>query len=161
MAAVLLYQTLKVYVAPAVRAAEAQTQIEAYRGERLRTLAQMRERPVEPFLTDHWLPAHSVARIFRDSGTYKTFLAIDWAIHLALGRPWHGCAVPGPTRVVWVAGEGEDDIAERIDACGLQRLSVSDICNQEKKPEGDDAREFHEGILSLHCRLKSLARASG
>lgn len=57
----------------------------------------------------------STAFLFGDSGTWKTFLALDWACHIATGREWLGRAVKqGP--VIYVAGEGGHGLGQRITA---------------------------------------------
>ncbi|GAY09826.1 DNA helicase, phage-associated [Pseudonocardia sp. N23] len=52
-------------------------------------------------------------------GSYKTFLAVSFACHLATGTPWQGreeFAVPQPVRVLYVASEGASGVAERVRA---------------------------------------------
>lgn len=52
-------------------------------------------------------------------GSYKTFLAVSFACHLAAGLAWQSreeFAVPGPVRVLYVASEGAAGVAERVRA---------------------------------------------
>lgn len=56
----------------------------------------------------------SVALLAGKFGTYKSFLALDWACHLALGRPWEGHDVDQATPVVYIAAEGQVGIKRRV-----------------------------------------------
>lgn len=49
-------------------------------------------------------------------GTYKTFLALDWAASLATGTPWAGHAVPEAVPVMYVAAEGVGSFDRRLGA---------------------------------------------
>jgi AAA domain len=49
------------------------------------------------------------------TGAYKTGVAVDWAAHIAIGRPWRGHKVRQGT-VLYLAVEGGRGIAERLDA---------------------------------------------
>jgi hypothetical protein len=46
-------------------------------------------------------------------GSFKSFLALDWALCVATGRPWHGHAVE-PGYVVYVAAEGRGGLKQRV-----------------------------------------------
>jgi hypothetical protein len=48
-------------------------------------------------------------------GSFKSFLAIDWAMSLASGRDWNGRAVK-PSRVLYALGEGKASLLKRITA---------------------------------------------
>lgn len=68
----------------------------------------------------HWLlrgmlERDTFALIFGDPGCGKSFLAIDWACRIATGTPWRGHPVKGGP-VVYVAGEGQQGFARRIQA---------------------------------------------
>jgi bifunctional DNA primase/polymerase-like protein/AAA domain-containing protein len=65
---------------------------------------------VERLLTDGGLSV-----IYGEPGCGKTFLVLDLALHVALGRPWLGRAV-APGGVVYVALEGTRGLANRIEA---------------------------------------------
>lgn len=79
---------------------------------------------IEPpkMLMDGLIPADSVGFLAGKSGSYKSFLAVSWACHLAAGRAWLGqadFAVPERVRVLYVAAEGAAGIAQRIQAWEL------------------------------------------
>ena len=91
-------------------------------GEPMRT-AHLRFR-LEPFavihpnLDEEWLvkklfPARGVAAIFGKPGSLKSFIALDLALHVALGWSWAGRAVrQGPA--IYVASEGAPGLRKRI-----------------------------------------------
>lgn len=61
------------------------------------------------------VPADSVGMMFGGSGTFKSFIALDFALHVAHGLPWMGrITKPGP--VVFIAAEGGAGLWLRIDA---------------------------------------------
>lgn len=71
--------------------------------------------PDPEWLLRGWLPAGSLLELFGQSGIGKSFLALDWALHVAAGMPWMKCAVrPGP--VIYVMGEGGKGVKQRVAA---------------------------------------------
>lgn len=66
-------------------------------------------------LIDGYIPAASVGVIFGDSQAYKSFLLIDIAGHIAIGRPWRGHEVKHG-KVLFIAGEGGNGLRVRIAA---------------------------------------------
>jgi hypothetical protein len=61
------------------------------------------------------LPRHSYAILRGRDGTYKSFVALDWSLCLATGKPWQGRSVQRG-RVLYIAGEGAYGLAARVDA---------------------------------------------
>lgn len=59
----------------------------------------------EPLITGI-LDARTLAMVSGKFGTYKSFLLLSWAAHLATGQAWAGHEVPEPMPVVYVAAEG-------------------------------------------------------
>lgn len=56
----------------------------------------------------------SVALLAGKFGTYKSFLALDWACHVATGRAWAGHEVDEAVPVVYIAAEGQVGIKRRV-----------------------------------------------
>ena len=86
------------------------------------------------WLVKSWVPESGLSMIYGDSGTGKSFLAIDLACCIATGRDWHGHKVSaGGKSVVYLAGEGNFGLRARVKAWheangrpdGLQRLLIS------------------------------------
>jgi hypothetical protein len=72
-------------------------------------------RPTD-WLLRGYLEAETLACLFGESGTMKSFLALDMGLCIASGLPWHGRDVPLAGPVVYVAGEGFRGLSRRIKA---------------------------------------------
>lgn len=66
-----------------------------------------------------FLERESLALLFGDSGTGKSFMAIDMACCIATATPWHGHGVKQGS-VVYIAGEGQRGIKRRFAAWGIR-----------------------------------------
>lgn len=62
------------------------------------------------------LPRRALVALYGSPGTHKSFLALDWAYHLAHGLDWAGHETDEPKRVLYVAGEGTVGIQKRLRA---------------------------------------------
>jgi hypothetical protein len=60
--------------------------------------------PLDP-LIDGLLDRNTLAFMYGPRGEYKSFVALDWALHLAVGNWWQSHAV-GESTVLYVAAEG-------------------------------------------------------
>lgn len=83
------------------------------------------------YLVKGWLDRGAVSVVFGESNVGKTFLALDLALHVAAGAPWHGHKVAADdgaegNLVVYVAGEGGHGIRNRIEAFRSKRPGVMD-----------------------------------
>ena len=83
-------------------------------GLQLTRADQIEIRPPD-WLLRGMLERDTLALIFGDPGSGKSFLAIDWACRIATGTPWRGHGVQGGP-VVYVAGEGQQGFGRRIRA---------------------------------------------
>lgn len=75
---------------------------------------------IQPILDGQWrikkiLPRTGLAMIYGHPGTAKTFLAIEWAMHIALGWDWNGHKVEKGA-VIYVGAEGRAGLHNRITA---------------------------------------------
>lgn len=61
------------------------------------------------------LSRHSYALLVGRDSTFKTFIALDWALCVATGKPWQGRTVE-KLPVLFIAGEGAYGLAQRVDA---------------------------------------------
>lgn len=69
----------------------------------------------QDFLIKGYLPCHALTCIYGPSGSYKSFLAIDWACRVATGFSWAEKRVAQGT-VIYVVGEGGIGVPRRIKA---------------------------------------------
>lgn len=92
------------------------------------TLEQLREQAkTVKWLVKHTVPAESIGVMFGGSGTFKSFIAIDLALHVAHGLPWLGKKTR-QGKVLFVAAEGGSGLWRRIVAWHREhRLSYKDV----------------------------------
>lgn len=67
------------------------------------------------------IPEGSVGTIFGQSGTFKSFLALDLLAHVANGQPWFGHRVTAAP-AVYVPFEGQGGIPKRVAAWKVARI---------------------------------------
>lgn len=73
------------------------------------------------------LPRAELAVLFGESGSGKSFAALDMAVDIAMGTTWRGITTK-PGRVVYIAAEGAGGFRKRAQAIALQRgLDVDEI----------------------------------
>jgi AAA domain/DnaB-like helicase N terminal domain len=79
------------------------------------------------WLVKHLVPADSVGMVFGASGTFKSFVVLDLALHIVHGLPWMGRrTAQGP--VIYIAGEGQAGMWPRVMAWHRARgLSMKDV----------------------------------
>jgi KaiC/GvpD/RAD55 family RecA-like ATPase len=65
------------------------------------------------WLVEDVIPEASISVVYGQSGSYKTFVALDIACCLAAGIPWQGHHIDGPKKVLYVAGEGAPGLKKR------------------------------------------------
>lgn len=94
--------------------AESQT---ARPGLRLIPAHEMLAAPVAPaWLVQGLLTSDTLAVLFGESGSMKTFAALDIAVSVASGEPWQGLKVRNAGPAVYVAGEGFRGLSVRLQA---------------------------------------------
>jgi RecA-family ATPase len=86
---------------------------------------------IEPHLNSLWLikktlPQQGLALIYGHPGSGKSFLAIDLAMHIALGLDWNGLRTRKGV-VVYVAAEGQMGLRNRIVAFRRHRCITGPI----------------------------------
>ena len=82
---------------------------------RILDIDELAELPPMSWLIDNVLSDHGLSVLWGKYGTLKTFVALDMAMAIATGTPWHGHPVKyGP--VVYIAGEGAFGLAKRAQA---------------------------------------------
>ena len=95
--------------------APSDTAVPVERKIRVRTLGELRATPPPSFMVADYLIENSFAVLYGAPASFKSFLAIDWALSVAHGIDWNG----RPTAqgaVVYLAMEGQAGIAVRAEA---------------------------------------------
>jgi hypothetical protein len=80
---------------------------------KLYTLEELETLPPPKWILDGLLVENGLTLFWAGSDQYKTFVAIDMAMSIATGRPWHGRAVK-QGRVIYVAAEDESGVKMRM-----------------------------------------------
>lgn len=96
--------------------------------------------PVEPLLAG-MLNKASIVWLSGKFGTYKTFLALAWAVSVATGRDWEGREVTGSGPVVYVAAEGHRGLLGRLRTLESERNDGERVTELITTPRGIDPRE--------------------
>ena len=86
----------------------------------------------QSFVMKGLIPECSFASIYGPSGSFKSFLALDWACHIATGKDWDGHKVKQGA-VLYVAGEGGFGVTQRIRAWELHH-QVANLDNLARLP---------------------------
>jgi hypothetical protein len=80
---------------------------------KLYTLEELETLPPPKWIVDGLLVENGLTLFWAGSDQYKTFVAIDIAMSIATGRPWHGRDVKHG-RVIYVAAEDESGVKMRM-----------------------------------------------
>lgn len=83
--------------------------------ERFLTIEDLGNLPAPKWLINGLFEQDALVMLVGPPGSFKSFLAIDWALSLATGRSWNGRVV-APSRVLYVLGEGKASLLKRIEA---------------------------------------------
>lgn len=79
------------------------------------------------WLVKHVIPAESIGMLYGGSGTFKSFIALDAALHIAHGLPWMGRRTK-QGGVLYIAAEGGAGLWSRICAWHrARRLQWGDV----------------------------------
>ncbi|MGE4442725.1 MAG: AAA family ATPase [Desulfomicrobium sp.] len=68
------------------------------------------------WLVKNYLEADTLTVLFGESGTMKSFVALDLGLCIASGTPWHGNEVKNSGPVFYIAGEGFRGLPARLKA---------------------------------------------
>ena len=82
---------------------------------KLLTEGELAALPPPVWLIDGLFIVNGFAILYGPPAEWKNFLSLDWALHVASGKSWHGRSVrQGP--VVYIIGEGDATIYQRVRA---------------------------------------------
>ena len=128
---------------------------------RLVPAADVRGRPVPPYLVEGLIPAApSIGVLFGESGAYKSFLVLNLLLCAgATSAAFLGHAVNGTGWGVYVMGEGQGDAGQRLDAAVTAQPGFTDerLCYIEQPFPLSDEQAVDEVI----ARCRELAAGSG
>jgi hypothetical protein len=97
-----------------------------YLRSQLRTPDRIEPALTAVYLVKGWLDRGAASVVYGESNVGKTFFALDLAMHVAAGLPWHGCRVAEPAgSVLYIASEGGHGVRNRISAIRQERIELS------------------------------------
>jgi hypothetical protein len=123
-------------------------------GFRLLDDVEVESEPEPEWQLDRILPAGVFAVLYGASETGKSFVALDWSLSSATGRPWRGRSVKsGP--VVYVAAEGWSGIKRRVRAWKqarefVGRAGVQFLCGNLQLMERAEVEKF---LATIRAKL--------
>lgn len=82
---------------------------------RFLTIEDLGHLPPPKWLVEDLFEQDAIVMLVGPPGALKSFLAIDWALSLALGRPWNNRRTE-PCSVLYALGEGKASLLKRIEA---------------------------------------------
>jgi hypothetical protein len=115
------------------------------------TIEELQAMPPPRWLVQGILLEDSIAAIFGAPESFKSFLAVDWAMSIAANRPWHDRTVL-PGGVLYIAAEGARGLAKRVRAWKIENafegeLSFHLMRNELNLTQPDDARAFAQLVV--------------
>ncbi len=126
-------------------------------GLRLLTLNDLANLPPPEYLLDDFIRKGGFNVLFGPSGGGKSFLALDWALCIATGRPFYGQQVE-QGGVVYIAAEGASGLHQRIEGWRLARGADEEIADFRVVAE---AINFYRGDTDPLIRLPSIRSTAG
>lgn len=126
---------------------------------RFLTLSELRELPEVEMFFDKIVPCGSLGYITGRDGTYKTFLALDLAMHvIALKDDRNGRAVGEADRVLYVAGEGVASFPKRIAAWAEHHEFALESWHEESLVIYNGAVDLYAGAAAFQDLLTYVGR---
>lgn len=77
------------------------------------TIDDLGNLPAPKWLIQGLFEQDALVMLVGPPGSFKSFLALDWALSLAVGRPWNGRRTAA-SRVLYALGEGKASLLKRI-----------------------------------------------
>ena len=85
----------------------------------------MAKLPPVTWLIDKFITDYGLTVAYGAPASFKTFMIIDMALHIAYGKPWHGhCVTQGG--IIYIAGEGVRGAVKRIAAWRMHHGCLGD-----------------------------------
>lgn len=80
----------------------------------LLSVKQLLALPPPEWLIEGFIEKKSLAALYGQSGTGKSFIALDWSLCVATGKPWLGTIPVEQNPVIYIAAEGGRSIQKRV-----------------------------------------------
>ncbi|RAS54414.1 Toprim domain-containing protein [Vibrio diazotrophicus] len=103
------------------------------------------------YLIKGYLPMNAFGMVYGASGSFKSFQALSWAAHVAMGKNWNGSKVT-QAPVLYVAGEGGIGVPRRIKALAdtyNDGYPINDLYRLDHPVAMSDIAEVNQLIESI------------
>lgn len=102
-------------------------------GGRFFRLSQLGTLPKPVWLVEGLWPSYSVIMVAGPPKSLKSFFALDVMLHMAIGRDWNNHAIPHPTKVLYILGEGKNNLYKRVEVWKLHnKLTPNELALLEE-----------------------------
>lgn len=108
----------------------------------------------QDYVIKHILPSQSLCSIYGPSGSYKSFLAVSWACHIAAGVPWSDRKVTQGA-VLYIVGEGGVGVPRRIKAWEQVHKQSADNLFLVNRPVFPVRRQEVNEVLLAACEVEA------
>jgi len=99
------------------------------------------EHQPKQWLVEGFMEINSLNMLFGQPASGKSFIALDLAFHVAIGKPWHGYSVSSGN-AIYITGEAIRGCKERVRACithnNIEQLDNFNISNRVTSLYDDD-----------------------
>jgi hypothetical protein len=79
-------------------------------------ISALEKLPPMQWLVQRYVPEDVLMLIYGKPNSFKSFVALDWAMSISAGREWLGAKVPSKRRACYIMGEGLRGLKQRVDA---------------------------------------------
>jgi hypothetical protein len=122
---------------------------------RILTTRELLDQPEPPWLIEDIMRADQIGVVYGPPNKGKTFLVLDWGLHIACGLSWQGHAVTqGP--VLYMAGEGAFSLQKRVEGWltyhEMSDLSMYFQCRPLDLRDDDVLGQLHEALTQYRDR---------
>lgn len=91
------------------------------------TIEEMLRQPPPEYLVDGYLTKRGLSVLWGPSGAFKSFVALDIALSVATGAPWHGRTTGAAKPVLYICAEGQYGFGVRGLAWCAHRLPSGQV----------------------------------
>lgn len=112
------------------------------------------------WIVKDFIENESMSMFFGETGSYKTFLALDLGLCVASGKAWHKKEIKDPGTVLYIAGEGKSGISRRCLAWSIENnIPLDNIPFASLNPKIQLSDE--DNIKLLESAIKQLIAERG
>lgn len=114
--------------------------------------------PDPKWLVHDTITERGLVLVYGPTSSYKSFVALDIALHIATGSAWCGRSILAPSPVIYCAGEGAHGIRKRVNAWATkhERETLSNFGMVPTMPlfgDDEELRQFAQECAAFRPKL--------